>query len=85
MIYKGEDALIALIHGEIGNYTWNKLYRKELFDGIVFPAGRYYEDADTICEVLSNSRKTAVLNTPKYHYLQRTDSITNSMLRVRFV
>ena len=77
-LYRWEDTLTALIHGKIGNYTWNKLYRKDVFEGVSFPVGRYYEDVDTLCKVLSNSGTVAVLDTPKYHYRQRTDSITNS-------
>ena len=76
-LYSGKEAITALIHGKIGNYTWNKLYRKELFDGVSFPAGRYYEDVDTLCEVLNNSSAVTVLDTPKYHYRQRSDSSTN--------
>lgn len=77
-LYSGKEAITALIHGKVGNYTWNKLYRRELFEDVSFPVGRYYEDVDTLCEVLSNSSAVAVLDAPKYHYRQRFDSITNS-------
>lgn len=77
-LYSGKEALTALIHGKIGNYTWNKLYKRDVFEGISFPIGRLYEDVDTLCEVLSNSSSVAVLDTVKYHYRQRADSITNS-------
>ena len=76
--YSRKESLTALIHGKIGNYTWNKLYRRGVFEGVSFPVGRYYEDVDTLCEVLSNSNAVAVLDTLKYHYRQRADSITNS-------
>lgn len=77
-LYNGKESLAALINGEIGNYTWNKLYRKELFKDICFPVGKYYEDVVTICAVLSNSRITVILDMPLYHYRQRSDSITYS-------
>ena len=77
-LYNEKEAMTALIHGKIGNYTWNKLYRKDAFQGISFPVGRYYEDVDILCEVLSNSGSIKVLDTAKYHYRQRAFSITNS-------
>lgn len=77
-LFSGKESLVALIHGKIENYAWNKLYRMELFEGVSFPVGRYYEDVDTICKVLNNSSKVAVFDAPKYHYRRRNDSITNS-------
>ena len=77
-LYSGGETLTALIHGKLGSYTWNKLYRRDMFEGVSFPLGRYYEDVDTLCEVLSNSSSVVVLDTVKYHYRQRADSITNS-------
>ena len=76
--YNRQDAWAALINGVIGNYMWNKLYRKEVFNEISFPEGKYYEDVVTICSILGNSRKTAIIDLPLYHYRQRTDSICNS-------
>ena len=33
-----------LIDRKIQSYTWNKLFKKELFDGLQFPVGKNFED-----------------------------------------
>ena len=40
------EALELMMH-EVGNYAWNKLYRKSLFSNISYPEGYYYEDIGT--------------------------------------
>jgi glycosyltransferase involved in cell wall biosynthesis len=55
--------------------AWAKLYHKELFYGIRYPAGKIMEDKFTTYKVLFKAAK--VVYTPKmlYNYLRRADSI----------
>ena len=57
--------------------AWNKLYKKELFDDIRYPNGRYHEDEFVIHKLLYKCRRIAVINRnyPLYFYTDRGDSI----------
>ena len=33
-------------------YAWNKIYRRQLFDGIRFPEGKLFEDVYTLPRIL---------------------------------
>lgn len=69
----------------ITNYwvAWNKLYRRELFEGIRYPLGRIHEDMFTSHRLLWKARKTAVTNLYLYYYLQRNDSLTGGSSKIR--
>ena len=64
--------------GGLGNYLVNKLYRKEMFEGIVFPESKLFEDASTMFKILNNVKKTVIEQDTYYHYWIREDSITGS-------
>lgn len=64
--------------GGLGNYLVNKLYRKEMFDGISFPESKLFEDASTMFRILNNVNKTVIEQDVYYHYWIREDSITGS-------
>ena len=60
----------------------NKLYKKELFDGIRYPVGRDSgEDASIIVELLMRCRATVLSTEQKYYYIHREDSITTRPFR----
>lgn len=74
----GKQALHELCAGtEDVKYVvaWNKVYRRDLFDGIRYPVGRINEDEFTVHRVLWKARKMAVINQYLYYYLQRAGSI----------
>ena len=78
LIINDKDFFISLLEGEkLGNYVWNKLYKKEIWRGINFPKGEIFEDISTVYKVIMNSNKIAVINEPLYHYLRRDDSTSN--------
>jgi glycosyltransferase involved in cell wall biosynthesis len=53
-----------------------RVYRRELWDGIRFPAGRLYEDCATIPRVYTRARTLHGLSEPLYAYRRRAGSIT---------
>ena len=59
-------------------YPWNKLYKKELFDGIRYQDGKIYESSYIMCNILDKSEKTSYILTPLYNYVFRKSSIVNS-------
>lgn len=66
-----------LLKNEIDNSAVDKLYRKELFEEIKFPVGRYYEDIGTIYKVFLKADKIVHIKDPLYHYVMRKGSISH--------
>jgi len=60
------------------DYTWNKIYARELFDEIAFPVGRMYEDIATAYLLLDRAGAIAYNPAELYFYLQRESSIVHS-------
>ena len=75
-VYDRKGALNALIDGKIKNVVWNKLYRKELFNGIRYPDGHVYEDIDTTHRLLDVCNRVCVLDRQLYMHRERPGSIT---------
>lgn len=58
-----------------------KLFKRELFDGIVFPVGRLREDDATIYKLYLKAKKIAFINQGAYYYSQRSEGLSrNGML-----
>ncbi len=57
-------------------YAWNKVYRRQLWQGEFFPEGHYFEDIFTVPQVLANARSIAYCNGGLYHYRYRSCSIS---------
>lgn len=54
---------------KIDTAVWNKLFKRELIEGIYFPEGRlWYEDLDFVVKVLFRSQKQAKLPEGLYFY-----------------
>lgn len=58
--------------------AWDKLYRRELFDGIRYPVGEINEDEAIVLQLLERCTKVAYTNKVFYHYIRRPESITTS-------
>lgn len=58
--------------------VWNKLYKKELIEGIEFPKGMHFEDVGYTSRVLYSAKKVYYTDAAKYNYLiERDGSIMN--------
>lgn len=55
--------------------AWNKLYKKELFDGVKYPKGKLYEDAFTTYKLIEKARKIVYSTTKLYYYRLNPQSI----------
>lgn len=55
--------------------AWNKLYKRELFDGLRYAMGKRYEDQFLLPKLLARCHTIACLGYPGYHYVQRGGSI----------
>ena len=77
-VYYGTDALRALLDEKLNNHVWNKLYRRELFDGLLFPEGRNYEDTAVMHRIVDRAKAVAAVSGVKYHYQSRQESISKT-------
>ncbi len=78
LFYSGREALSRLCMGNDNvKYLvpWNKIYRRELFQGIRYPVGRIHEDEFITHKLLWKARKVVVTNQYLYYYLRHFNSI----------
>ncbi len=76
--YSGREMMGNLyIHdGAYYVVAWNKLYKRSLFEGLRFPAGRIHEDEATTYKIYDRIEKAAVVDACLYGYFIGNDSIT---------
>ena len=76
----GKEAAVDLLtkQNNMEIIAWNKLYKRELFDDIVYPEGENYEDNLTTYKLLSKARKVTYVQKSLYVYCEREGSITNN-------
>lgn len=60
------------------NNVWNKIYKKELYDGIEFPYGESAQDISTIYKVILRAKKVVSTKSKLYAYLQRKESVMHT-------
>ena len=72
----GMDAVKKLLHRELYNAVWNKLWKFQCFAHIRFPAGRICEDIATTYLVFLTVTCGSTSPTSKYHYLRRDNSLS---------
>lgn len=63
--------------------VWNKLYRWEVIDGILFEKGKHHEDDFWTYQIFDRMEKLAVVDQPMYYYLQRAGSIIGAGYTVK--
>jgi len=74
--YNHDSAVCELLAGgAVGGYVWNKLYRREILEGITFRSDiKILEDMLFNFEVLSRVNKMGFCEAGSYHYIQRGQS-----------
>lgn len=70
--------LLLMMDHNMPSYRCNKLFKKDLFDGVVFPPNRVYEDIATIYRVFAKANRVSHSGSCSYYYLQREGSIANT-------
>lgn len=63
--------------------AWAKLYKRSLFDEVLFPKGRLFEDAATTYKLIILSEKIVYINYIGYEYVIRKNSISNENFNER--
>lgn len=76
--FNSEKALKEMfLQKKFDNSAWGKLYSKRLFQFIIYPEGKLYEDLPVTYKIISKANKIAFINTKDYQYVQRPESIQN--------
>ena len=58
------------------SYSWNKIYRRELFDNVNFPVGRIFEDMFVLPLLLERCQMVATCSEGYYFYCYNPKGIT---------
>lgn len=78
-IFSGKEAIQQLLTGGcIDEASWDKLYKKELFDKRRFPLGEINEDLVPVVKILGECKKIVHVGKPYYYYCENWGSITKS-------
>lgn len=73
-----EHALELLLENDVlQNFLWDKLWRRNLFDDVVFPEGRTFEDIAVMHRLFMRVRRAVCLPEAKYNYLLHSGSIVD--------
>ncbi len=83
--WSGHESVIRMMRSDdVCSVAWNKLYKKELFEGIRFPLGVQNEDEATTYKLLYKARIVSYIPEDFYKYYQRSGSIIHSDLDKRY-
>lgn len=61
---------------------WNKLYQRELFEGIRYPVGKIHEDEFVTPKILYNVNSIAIVEEYLYNYRKNQNSIMGKIFKV---
>lgn len=82
--YTCEEALSeVLLVRKISSCVYTKLFRRILFEDVLFPAGRAGEDVPVIYNLFKKARNVFHVGKTKYFYCYREDSISNKAFYLR--
>lgn len=76
-LFSAADALYEILNDRaFCTSAWAKLFDRKLFDNIVFPEGKYYEDYGTIYKLIHKAGTIAFSDVKKYYYTINISGIT---------
>ena len=76
--YNRDDPLMQLIDSSLMAASWNKMVKRELYEGLEFPKEFNNEDIAVSPILFLKSKRTIKVESPFYKYVQRSGSIQNS-------
>ena len=81
IVYLKENEIVKAIVEDkiINNFTLDKLYKKQLFEGFEFINLSYHEDLASMSLLLSKSKKYVCNNIPLYYYVRNEQSISHTL------
>ena len=83
--WSGRQSVIEMMRStNVCSVVWNKLYKKELFEGLSFPKGIQNEDEAITYKLLYRAGIVSYTPDTLYNYYQRNNSIMHENLEERF-
>ena len=83
------DSLTALKRSYASNYEalqyiapWGKLYQKKLFNGVLYPEGKIFEDIYVTHKLICKCDKISVIDESLVYYYQHPESIMNKKFHI---
>ncbi len=67
----------VLYHDKIDESDWAKLYRREIFDGLLYPTGKLYDDTHIFGHLIERSPEIVCGYEPQYYYIMWEGSIVH--------
>lgn len=77
------DAMKGVLLG--ASAAWNRLYRRELFEGLRFQTGRINDDEALVLRAYERMEKIVFLDGDSYFYRKRPGSITTSRFSLKML
>lgn len=75
--FRNNQILKSLVSDiSIKSFLWNKMFRKELFNGVFFPEISSYEDRVICIQLFFNSKNVLITGKILYNYYKNSSSIT---------
>lgn len=84
-LLSSREALFRLCQtgGVVFVTAWNRLIRRDIWEGLSFPKGKLHEDEFVAHRLLDKSNHIVCLDKPLVHYRQRSGSITGQSANLR--
>ncbi|WP_051194982.1 glycosyltransferase [Pseudobutyrivibrio ruminis] len=84
-IWDGVDAVVQMMTtNNVCTVAWNKLYKRNLFEGVRYPVGKLHEDEFTTHKLLYKSKIVTYVPHMYYKYYQRYKGIMSEALINRY-
>ena len=64
---------------ELNTNIWNKIYKRELFDGVLFPKGKIHEDEFVTYKLFYKAKKICSINEKLYYYFNNSNGIMRNL------
>lgn len=76
----GQEAAFALLKDELSPYAWDKIIRRELFEGVRYPQIERAEDECALLDCYLRAQSVTVIDEPLYAYAVSASSLTWSRI-----
>lgn len=84
VVYTADDALKVTLNGDgFFLHCWDKLFSKKIFEGLHFRTDIQVEDRIIVDKLLGKADRVVYDSTPKYHFRERSGSLSKKSGMVR--
>ena len=77
-VFNDIDEYWTTLHTHRHCYVWNKIFRRHLFEGVLFPLGHVFDDANTFPRVLKKCKKMATCSQGIYYYCDNLKGLSGN-------